>query len=283
MFGIIFAALSALTSGFESVLHRYVLVKEDSISYAFVWHFLISLLFLPLFLIEFKLPLQASAWSLVIASSIFWASAALLGFKAYSHIEVSKKSPIGKVKILFAFLLAVIFLHESLTVAKALGIAAIFLGLVVLTYKKATGINELKSKGALLTIASAFLISCALLVDKFATAYFSTGTYAFLVYALPAVMFAPFALRRQTELKSIVNNKFSATLAAAVFAAASYYLILNAFKLAEASVVIPIAELSTLVTVAGGVLVLREKMEVRKIAAAVIVIVGALLVSRYKF
>ena len=44
MLGIFFAILSAIFKGFEKVLHRYILVKEDSLSYAFIWHITSSIL-----------------------------------------------------------------------------------------------------------------------------------------------------------------------------------------------------------------------------------------------
>ncbi|MDP3742274.1 MAG: DMT family transporter [Candidatus Micrarchaeota archaeon] len=279
MLGILFAALSALTSGCESILHRYVLVKEDSIGYAFVWHCLTALLFLPLFLIEFKLPTEQTAWLFVIASSVFWACASFAGFKAYSQMEVSSKSLIGRTKVLFSFLLALLFLRETISAEKILGVVLIFAGLILLTYKKSIGFSDLKSKGVSLTILSAFFVSCALIIDKFATQFFPLGMYSFIVYALPVVFLVPFALQRKADVKSIVKNKFAATLGTVILGAASYYFILNAFKFAEASVVIPIAELSMLVTVAGGALVLREKVDAKKIIAAVVVIAGAVLLS----
>ena len=93
MLGIIFAILSSCSKGLEKIAHRYVLVNEDSVSYAFVWNLLSSLLFLPLFIIKFALPKETWAWSLVFISSILWALVSYFGFKAYSSLEVSLKEP----------------------------------------------------------------------------------------------------------------------------------------------------------------------------------------------
>jgi uncharacterized membrane protein len=280
MLGIIFAVLSAISKGFEKILHKYVLVKEDSLSYAFIWHILSSIFFLPFFIIEFNLPKQHFAWMLVILSSILWAIVAYSGFKAYSHLEVSIKTPLGKSKMLFVLLFSVIFLKEILTLEKILGTILVFVGIIVLTYKKEKRFGDLKNKGGKLTLISAFLMSIVLLVDKYATNFFNPGMYSFLVYFLPAIVIFPFVSNKKTELKSIFKNRFSTTITTTLLGAAYYYLLLKAFKLAEASTVVPIVELSTLIAVFGGVKFLKESEEIpKKIIATIIVIIGAILLS----
>lgn len=280
MLGILFALLSAFSKGFEKILHRYILVKEDTISYAFIWHILSSLFFLPLFFIEFQLPIIHYSWILVIISSILWALVAFTGFKAYAHLEVSTKSPIGRSKLFFVLLFSVIFLKESLTIEKLIGTILIFVGIIIITYKRKIGFSKLKERGVLLTLLSAFLMSIVLLIDKYATSYFNPGMYSFLVYFLPAIVLFPFVINKKNEMKSIIKNRFSATIGAVLLGAAYYYLLLRAFRLTEASIAVPIVELGTLVAVFGGIIFLKEREDIsKKLIAAVIVILGVILVS----
>ncbi len=280
MVGIIFAALSALSKGFEKVLHRFILIREDSLSYAFVWHILTAIFFLPLFIIEFNLPKQSFAWLLIIISSALWSIIAYVGFKAYSYLEVSIKTPIGKSRMLFVLLLSVIFLKETLTLKKILGTFLIFTGIVILTYKRGKRFGSLKEKGVQLTFLSAFLTSVVWLVDKYATNFFNPGMYSFLVYFVPSTMLFPFVLRKKQELKSLLKFRSSAIIFTVILGAAHYYLILRAFKLTEASIVVPIVELSTLIAVFSGIKFLKESKEVsKKIIAAIIVILGAVLLA----
>ena len=280
MLGIFFAILSAIFKGFEKVLHRYILVKEDSLSYAFIWHITSSIFLLPIFLIEFKFPEQYFAWFLIIISSVLWATVAYTGFKAYSLLDVSIKTPIGKSKILFVLLLSIIFLKETLTLEKVLGTTLIFCGIIFLTYKKGKQFGNLRDQGVQLTLLSSFLMSIVLLIDKYATNFFNPGMYSFLVFFLPAIIIFPFIIKRKTELKSILTNRFKATVLTVLLGTTSYYLLLRAFKFEEASVVIPIIEMSTLIAVFGGIKYLKEETEIaKKIIAAIIVILGAILLS----
>ena len=280
MLGIFFAILSAIFKGFEKVLHRYILVKEDSLSYAFVWHITSSIFLLPIFLIEFKFPEQHFAWFLIIISSVLWATVAYTGFKAYSLLDVSIKTPIGKSKILFVLLLSVIFLKETLTLEKVLGTTLIFCGIIFLTYKKGKQFGNLRDQGVQLTLLSSFLMSIVLLIDKYATNFFNPGMYSFLVFFLPAIIIFPFIIKRKTELKSILTNRFKATVLTVLLGTTYYYLLLRAFKFEEVSVVIPIIEMSTLIAVFGGIKYLKEGTEIaKKIIAAIIIILGAILLS----
>ena len=209
-----------------------------------------------------------------------WVVVAYTTFKAYFHLEVSIKTSIEKSKMLFVLLLSVIFLKEILTLEKILGTILVFLGNIALTYKKEKRFGDLKNKGVQLTLLSAFLMSVVLLVDKYATNFFNPGMYSFLVCFLPAIVIFPFVTKRKTELKSIFKNRFSATTTSALLGAAYYYLLLRAFKLIEASIVVPIVELSTLMAVFGGVKFLKESEEIpKKLIAAIIIIIEAILLS----
>ncbi len=280
MIGIILAVLAAISKGFEKVINRLILIKEDSLSYAFIWQLLSSIFFLPLFIKDFKIPEQGSAWILVIISSVLWSLVAYTGFKAHSKLEVSIKPIISKSKLLFVLLLSIIFLKETLTIEKIIGTTLIFTGIVILTYKKGRKFHSLREKGVQLTILSAFLTASVLIIDKYSTNYFNAGTYSFLVYFIPAIILTPFIINKKQELKSILKNNYKTTITAVLLGAANYYLMLKAFKLEDASIVVPIIELSTLIAVFGGIKYLKEKKEIsKKIIAATIVIIGAIIIS----
>lgn len=280
MIGIIYALISAFSKGSERIVHRYILADEDSLSYAFIWHVLTSLIFLPFFIIEFSLPTQGLAWVLVIISSVLWTLVAYFGFKAYSTLEVSVKVPIGQSRLLFALLLSVVFLKEVLTIEKILGTILVFIGLIIIKYKKGKKFGLLKDKGVIYTLISSLLTAVVLLIDKFSGQFFNPVVYSFLVYFLPAIIISPFVLKKKKEIKSILKKRFSATLGATVLGSGYYYFLLRAYQHAEASVVIPIVELGTVFAVIGGIIFLKERKNIlRKVIASLLVIVGALLLS----
>jgi drug/metabolite transporter (DMT)-like permease len=280
MLGIVFALSSALAAGIEKILHRFVCAREDSLSYAFIWHLLSGILLLPIFILEFKLPSEPSAWNLVLVSSLLWTIVAYIGFKAYSYLDVSVLSPIVKSKLFFVLFFSAIFLRESLSVGKIVGTVLIFIGVMIISYKRRSGLKDLKRKGVLLVLASSLTISVALLIDKYATNFFNLGMYSFLVYSIPVVLLIPFVANKKAEIKSVIRNRFPATLATVLLGTTYYYLMLRAFRLAEASIVVPIVQSSTIIAVLGGIIFLKERTDIpKKVLAALIVIAGALLVS----
>ena len=202
--------------------------------------------------------------------------------KSYKYLEASVNTIVSKVRIPLFLILSIIFLGETLNSNKVIGTFLIFGGLVYLSYNK----NKVKTlplnnPGTPYLFASIFLIVFALLIDKFASGFFNPGMYTFMVYFIASLfLFLPILVRKQS-IKPIFKSKYLPLIIITSFLSVTYYfLILNAYKFAEASIIIPLTELSVLVTVLGGFLFLNEKSHLKKkIISTLIVIVGAVLIS----
>ncbi len=279
MIGVLFALGAALSSGIEKILRRSVLIKEDSLCYAFTFGLFAGIVLLPLFFFRFQMPSNNLAWLLMLLSGGLWTLYSVMLSKAYSYLEVSIASPLSRLKLFFVMLLSAVFLHEALTIGKVAGTTLIFFGIAALSYKGGVRVS-LKDKGVILIVLSTFVISVALLIDKFAMGFFNVETYTAPVYLMTPLLLIPFVLKRKTHIKSIVKNSLIATFSAAVLSVGYYYLTLYAFKYAEASVVVPITEISTLIGVLGGIILLKERTHIaRKLIASALVIIGSILVS----
>ena len=280
MLGILFALMSAVSGGVEKIIHRHILTKEDTLSYAFIWQLVAALFLLPLFFIEFGMPANNNAWFLVLISGIMWTVIAYVGFAAYSNLEVSLKTSISKSKLFFILLFSIIFLREVFSAEKLIGTVLIFTGILIATHKRGQGFKKLKSKGALLALLAAFLGSIAMLIDKYAMNFFNPGMYTFMLYLMPAIFLSFFVIKRGGKIKSILRNRLAPFLISAIAGGMYYYLIVRAFKVAEASVVVPIVELSVLVSVLGGIILLKERENLwNKIIGAVVVISGTIILA----
>ncbi len=280
MIGILFALGAALSSGIEKILRRHVLIKEDSVCYAFLFGLFAAVVLLPLFFIRYEPPVNNNAWLLVILSGVLWTLYGLLLAKAYTYLEASVASPISRLKLFFVLLLSIIFLNETISVSKIIGTTLIFMGVVIINLKSRNFLESFKEKGVVLIIISTFVISIALLVDKYAMNFFSVETYTAPVYLMSPLLLIPFILKRKDHLKSILKRSLIPVFFTSLLSVGYYYLILNAFKYAEASIVVPITEISTLFTVLGGIFILKERKNImRKVIATIIVIFGAILLS----
>ena len=280
MIGEMFALCGALSNGIEEILHRHILKNEESLSYTVVWHVLVALFLLPLFLIDFRLPSEPGAWLWVALSGIAWAAGLYLMFRSYNTLEVSVKMPIWKSRMLFAFLFAVFLLGESAGITKIIGTLLIFAGIILVTYERKTGFSKLKSEGVVLVLLAAMLSGLALIIDKIGVAYFPVGMFGFMSAATTALVLLPFVLGKKQEFSSLFRHRPYATLGAAFFGALAYFLMLSALKVIDASIAIPIFELGTLIAVGGGIIFLHEREGlVKKLVAALLAVAGAILVG----
>lgn len=279
MLGVIFAVLSSLTQGFKKLLHRSVLEHEDSVAYAFIYQTLSALLLVPFLFFDFGIP-NVFSWHilLVLLSAILWTLIAYFGFKSYSKLDVTIKTIFGESKVLFAFILSIIILRETVTLTKFLGVFIVFIGILIISHKKGEKWGHLKNKAVIYSLIASFLTAVVVIVDKYAQSYYSATTYSFLVYFIPAILFFPFAISKKKELNSILKNGFWQILAAAVLSTVSYYLMLKAFSLADAGVVYTITRASILVTIVGGIIFLKEKTDITKrIFVGILILIGVIL------
>lgn len=280
--GIIFALIAALSSGIEKILRKKIAVNINPLTYAFIFQAAGAIFALPFFILKFQLPPNPKIWFLVILSGLLWAGFAFALIKSYKHLEASIVAPISRARIIIFLFLSIIFLNETLNSNKVVGTFLIFGGLLYLSYNKGKRKTlPWNNPGTPYLFASMFLISFALLIDKFASGFFNPGTYTFLVYFIASLFLFPFILLRKQSIKPIFRDKYLVLMIITSFLSVTYYfLILNAYKFAEASIVIPLTELSSLIAVFGGILFLGEKSYLKKkIISTLIIIVGAVFIS----
>lgn len=278
--GIVFALGAAFSSGVERIFRRHVAVKVDPVSYAFMFALIASLVLLPFFLSDFEIPSQPIAWGFLIITGLIWTIVQFFMFRAYQTLEASIAAPISKVKVLIALVLSIILLKETLNFEKVAGTLIIFAGLIFLSHKKGGRAIDFKNKGLYYLLGSVTFVALAIVVQKVGLNYLNIGTYAFSNYLIPMLIFLPFFLMKKVSIKEKFGNRIWPLALTAILSATYSYLILFALTFAEASVVIPIAELSSLVAVFGGIIFLKERGHIsKKIFSTIIILAGAALVA----
>ena len=280
MIWLIYALIASLSNAIRSILHRFIMLTEDPYSYALLENLLIALVFVPVLINEFVLPLSLTAWMLVLLSSIFWVFIAVIGFYAYKYTQVSLKSPLSESRVLWVLLFAVIFLKEKLILDKVLGIILIFISLIILTYKKQKKFGDLTDKGVQLTLLTALLTAGVAIIDKSALQYFTPGTFGFLVYFIPGLILIGFGRGHFKDVNKILKTKHYYLGIVVILGFLFYYFNLKAYQIADVTQVFPVIRLSTAFTVIFGIIFLKEKEnEFKKLIATVIIFLGILLLS----
>ncbi len=275
---VILALASAFLLGIERLIHRHVMKKEGHMSYTWLFSLLAGIFYLPLLFTGVRIPDSLFAWALMLFAAGVWTAIGVIGFKSYRYAQVSLRDPIARTDILFLLFFSALVLQEPMNVTKLAGALVIFSGLVALTFHDGRMFGKFSHRGVKLTLAAAVLSGFVAVVDKVAVAYFLPALYGFLMYFVPAVYLTPVALKNKQEIKSLISGKMFWVVAASVITVLSYYFQLSAYLITDVSNVFPILQLSTLVAVFGGYFVHKEKDLVLRVAGAVLMVAGSVLI-----
>jgi drug/metabolite transporter (DMT)-like permease len=259
------------------------MMSEDPLAYAFLENLLTGLVFIPFAIFAWSIPQEQIAWALLFISCMLWTAIAIVSMYSYKYTAVSLRAPISETRTFWLLLFSVLILSEVITYQKFFGVSLIFIGVIIIKFKKGLTYNSFFDKGVLLTLVSALLSALTAIVDKKSMQYFTEGFYGMIVYLVPAVFIGIYISRKKIrDVKLIISKKLPWLFAVMILGFVYYYFQLAALKLAEVSIVYPILRLSTLFTVVGGIIFLNERENiVRKIIATIVVIAGVILVSGY--
>ena len=278
MLWFIYALICAVSGGVANIIMRYIAKDYDFVSLGFVLNMLCALMFIPLMLPNFYLPQEAYAYQLVFFGVLIWTGVSLLNLKSSQLVEVSLKDPLSQTQLIFTLILTSVFLGEVLTTNKILGTFLIFFGLIVLTYKR-KALGRFREPGVNLVLLMSFLWSLVGLIDKTALNYWPVPTYSFMVFLFPSLIMGAVTTRRVDKLVRMVKDRFWYIVAGSLSIVTTAYTGFVAIKLTDISNAVPVFKLSALVSVLGGVLLLKEEKEIwKKAVGAVIMILGAVLI-----
>lgn len=216
------------------------------------------------------------AWGIALIASFFYALFERSRFRVYKYLDASDASIIGNISIVISIIGALFLYHEILSLPKIVGSLLILLALFIISQSKSKS-SHLTIHGLLFGVLIFSFLGIASMLDKAGTIYFNSGTYSLIVWVVPTIM-VYFPYIKSSEIKTefkIGNWKIAL---AALLNALGYIYILKAFEIAEATKVLPLAQISTFFTVILAALFLREKDNLpRKIICAIIAILGSVL------
>ncbi len=256
------ASWNAIVKGGSDKLLTTVLVAAASGA--------IAIVFLP-FLPQ---PARAS-WPFLASSAVVQVVYFALVAGAYRATDMSRAYPLmrGLAPALVA-VFAVAVLGERLSPAAWAGVALISGGVFAMTF---AGGGPASRKGTLLALVNAGVIASYTLIDgtgvRASGAAASYAMWLFLLNAVPLVGWALVARRR--ALLAYAARNWPLGLAGGIGNLGSYGLALWAMTLAPVAVVAALRETSILFGMAIAGLILRERVGATRIAAAAMIVAGA--------
>jgi drug/metabolite transporter (DMT)-like permease len=272
----------------SAILHTTwnLLLKQAGEKYIATWWAVLlgSAVFLP-FLFITGLPARET-WLLLIASVILEVIYYIALSTAYQDADFSLVYPLarGAAPALIA-LWSVLFLGEKLTVGGAFGSGVIIFGLLV------TGGSNLLQRGSekphlrgiALALTIALLISLYSTIDGAAVKRTPAFSYAVIVFFLAPVLTSPLMIRRYgwPVLKSELAAHRVGVVSIGLLTVCSYLLALFAYSIAPLSYAGAIREVSVVLGALAGWRFLGERMGGWRVAGAVIIFGGILIVALF--
>lgn len=191
-------------------------------------------------------------------------------------LEASTFAIFTRLSTVIAFAGSMIFLQEQPLVEKVLGATLVIGATFLLIYK-----NPKFSLTPAFWYAMLCSVSMGLanFIDKPASASIPATLYSFIAWCFPIFIVAFPGFKKEDLLKELTIGGWKVALAA-ILNVTGYIFYIQALALADASRVIPITATYAILTVLGGIIILREHDHVwRKLLAAGIAFVGVYLLK----
>ena len=280
---VIFAFLSAFFAGITSILAKCGIRKTDSNVATFIRTIVVLLFSLLMVAIVGSFPtlknLSAKTILFLVLSGLSTGASWLCYFRALQKGNINKVVPIDKSSTVLTIILATIFLGESITLYKTLGIIAIGLGTLMMIEKKDTE-NKIEEKGWLFyAILSAVFASLTSILGKVGIegveSNLGTAIRTVVVIVMSFVMVS--VTGKVKDIKRIDKKELAFILLSGLSTGASWLFYYRALQDGEASIVVPIDKLSILVTIAFSYFVFKEKLGKKALIGLVLIVVGTLV------
>ncbi|MCI6116000.1 MAG: EamA family transporter [Spirochaetales bacterium] len=280
---VIFAFLSAFFAGITSILAKCGIRKTDSNVATFIRTIVVLLFSLLMVAIVGSFPtlknLSAKTILFLVLSGLSTGASWLCYFRALQKGNINKVVPIDKSSTVLTIVLATIFLGESITLYKTLGIIAIGVGTLMMIEKKDTE-NKTEEKGWLFyAILSAVFASLTSILGKVGIegveSNLGTAIRTVVVIVMSFIMVS--VTGKVKDIKKIDKKELAFILLSGLSTGASWLFYYRALQDGEASIVVPIDKLSILVTIAFSYFVFKEKLGKKAFIGLVLIVVGTLV------
>ena len=281
---VLYAFGSALFAGLTAILAKCGIRKTDStvatairtiVVLAFSWGMV--------FLVGSEAQLaEISGRTLLflVLSGLATGASWLCYFRALQIGDLNKVVPVDKSSTVLTILLAVLFLHETLSWTRGIGMVCIAAGTYLMIEKKqSTGSAKAGGSWLLYAAGSAVFASLTSILGKIGITGVESnlGTAIRTVVVLIMSWMMVFVTGKGAQVRKIPKNELGFICLSGLATGGSWLCYYKALHDGLASVVVPIDKLSILVTIAFSYFVFREKRSRKGLIGLVLVVGGTLL------
>jgi uncharacterized membrane protein len=276
------------TNSVSKIVQKISLKNDevDSTAFSAFFLFTVGIISLPfLYFEQIVFSLDIRAWGAVLLSGALYSTCFVLFYHALKSIEISQVETVATTRSIWSMFLGVILFQEALSLSKFIGVLLIFLALAVIYWEK--GKFQSFGKHHLYTLCYAFLISCAYALDKYALNYFSVIMFQEIIYIVPAVFTVVFLPGTLGKIKPLIKARKSTylILLCCCFQMVSTLALYRAYQIGgELSVVGPLSQLTTILNIIIGIIILKERWHLKqKILGISLAVLGVVFIKVLSF
>lgn len=210
-----------------------------------------------------------------LATGVSW----LCYFHALQKGDINKVVPIDKSSTVLTILLALIFLHEGITVPKIISVVLIGVGTLLMIDKKQDSKAQTTGKEWMIyAVLSAVFASLTAILGKVGIEGVDSnlGTAIRTTVVLVMAWLMVVVKGKWQQVKTVEKKELAFVMLSGLATGASWLCYYRALQTGQASVVVPIDKLSILVTIAFSWIVFREKLSGKAVLGLIGILAGTL-------
>lgn len=273
-------SIFGILKGFRELVKKKALEKSSAIEVLFFYTFVSFIFVLP----EAK---NAVSMDLTFLAPVFLKSliifiAWICAFNAITKLPIGLYGIMDMSRVIFASLLGMAVLGETMTFRKAAGLAVVLIGLLLVNMKRSD--NSLQcgngsGKFIILTLISCFLSACSELLDKILMQSINSGQLQFWYMLFLTALYLGYMIIKHIKIdfKMIFKNYWIIILSLLFVIGDRALFIACADQNSSVTAITLIKQCSVLVTIIGGRVVFHETNIKKKLICAVIIISGIML------
>ena len=280
---LLFAAGSAFFAGITAILAKCGIRNTDSTVATAVRTIVVLIMSMMMVLIVGSAGtitgISGKTWLFLTLSGLATGASWLCYFRALQVGDVNKVVPVDKSSTVLAMLLALIFLHEEISLPRLIGLVAVACGIFLMIEKKESGTRAHGKGWLLFAVLSAVFAALTSILGKIGIdgVESNLGTAIRTAVVLVMAWVMVFVSGKAGEVRKIPRRELLFICLSGRATGASWLCYYKALQMGEASKVVPIDKLSVVITLVLAFVFLHEKFTPKSLVGCVLITIGTLV------
>ena len=282
---LLFAAGSAFFAGITAILAKCGIRNTDSTVATAVRTIVVLIMSMMMVLIVGSAGtitgISGKTWLFLTLSGLATGASWLCYFRALQVGDVNKVVPVDKSSTVLAMLLALIFLHEEISLPRLIGLVAVACGIFLMIEKKESGTRAHGKDWLLFAVLSAVFAALTSILGKIGIdgVESNLGTAIRTAVVLVMAWVMVFVSGKAGEVRKIPRRELLFICLSGLATGGSWLCYYKALQDGPASVVVPVDKLSILVSVLFSRVVFHEKLPKRAIIGLALLTAGTVIMA----